>query len=57
MTYTENGKTTLYGVVSTIKIVTDKMLNKMLFDETIYMRVATPDVLDWIKNFMKTHEK
>ena len=57
MTYTENEKTTLYGVVSTIKIVTDKMLNRMLFDETIYMRVATPDVLDWIKNFMKTHEK
>ena len=56
LTYTENGKTTLYGVVSSGKIhhIDEKFIT--LFPESIYMRVATPDVLDWIEQF-KEREK
>ena len=56
LTYTENGKTTLYGVVSAGKLhhIDEKFIT--LFPESIYMRVAKPDVLDWIEQF-KEREK
>ena len=51
LTHTENEKTTLYGVVSSGKLhhIDEKFTT--LFPESIYMRVATPDVLDWIEHF------
>ena len=60
LTYTENGKTILYGVVSGAFIPHDKStipIKMPLPDETMFTRVAHPDILEWITDFMLDSEK
>ena len=61
LTYTKNGKTTLYGIVSfgIPLILNDSTIPIKVAqpDEGMYTRVATPDIITWIKDFMKKSEK
>ena len=60
LTYTKNGNTTLYGVVSgTIRLLDHPTKpTKMSWpDENFFTRVAQPDILTWIKGFMPISEK
>ena len=60
LTYTKNGNTTLYGVVSGTILLWDhptKRTKMSLPDENFFTRVAQHDILDWIKGFMQISEK
>ena len=58
LTFTKDGKTTLYGVVSFVGyggILEDGVLKKTVKNDGIYVRVSTPDILEWINKFMKNY--
>ena len=60
LTYTKNGKTTLYGVVSfgfPIFGHPTKISNMSFPDENMFTRVAQPDILQWIHDFKQKYEK
>ena len=60
LTYTKNGKTTLYGVASFVLQEKDHptLPTKLsLTDESGYTRVADPDIRKWINDSMQKNEK
>ena len=60
LTYTKNGKTTLYGVVSFLVPVWGHSTNPTkisLPDESMFARVSQPDILKWINDFKQKSEK
>ena len=55
LTFTKDGKTTLYGVVSFVAeptIQEDGVSKKTVDNDGMYVRVSTPDILEWINAFM-----
>ena len=60
LTYTKNGNTTLYGVVSFLVRIHDhptKPTKVSLPDESMFARVSQPDILKWINDFKQKYEK
>ena len=50
LTYTSEGKTTIYGVVSGPGVAG---MQGYCISPSTYFRVNTPDALQWIKTFLK----
>ena len=57
LTYTKDGKTTLYGVVSFSMAAGPRPTKITYPDESFFTRVAHPDILEWIHGFMRKSEK
>ena len=56
LSYTKNGKTTLYGVASFV-LQNDIGSIGSLHDESGFTRVADPDIRKWINDTMQKTEK
>ena len=57
LSYTKNGKTTLYGVASFVPPFLIKGSKGSIPDESGFTRVADPDIRKWINDTMQTTEK
>ena len=60
LTHTLNGETTLYGVVSSVAMEVirgeDGTYRWQLYDESMYTRVAHPDIRKWIDEFKENYK-
>ena len=60
LTHTLNGETTLYGVASSVaaEIIRgeDGIYRELLYDESMYTRVAHPDIRKWVDEFKEEYK-
>ena len=57
LTFTNNGRTTLYGIVSGPGVVIEPAGFAVCRQGTTFFRVATPGALEWISKFKKQNNK